>query len=34
MRDLVKNLFWSTKNSGQILDKLKARDLGSAVAQW
>ena len=26
MRDLVKNLFWSISNSGEILDKLKARD--------
>ena len=26
MRDLVKNLIWSIKNSGEILDKLKARD--------
>ena len=25
-RDPVKNLFWSIKNSGEILDKLKARD--------
>ena len=27
MRDSVKKLFWSIKNSGEILDKLKARDL-------
>ena len=26
MRDPVKKLFWSIKNSGDILDKLKARD--------
>ena len=26
MSDLVKNLFWSIKNSGEILDKLKAGD--------
>ena len=26
MRDPVKKLFWSIKNSGEILDKLKARD--------
>ena len=25
MRDPVKNLFWSIKNSGEILDKLKAK---------
>ena len=24
-----KNLFWSTKNSGEILDKLKARDFNA-----
>ena len=29
MRDLVKNLFWCIKNSGEILDKLKARDFNA-----
>ena len=29
MRDPAKNLFWSIKNSGEILDKLKARDLNA-----
>ena len=29
MRDPVKNLFWSIKNSGEILDKLKARDFNA-----
>ena len=29
MRDLAKNLFWSFKNSGEILDKLKTRDFNA-----
>ena len=29
MTDPVKNLFWSIKNSGEILDKLKARDFNA-----
>ena len=29
MRDPEKNLFWSIKNSGEILDKLKARDFNA-----
>ena len=29
MRDLVKILFWSIKNSGEILDKFKARDFNA-----
>ena len=29
MGDSVKNLFWSIKNSGEILDKLKARDFNA-----
>ena len=29
IRDLGKNLFWSNKNSGEILDKLKARDFNA-----
>ena len=29
MRDLEKNLFWSIKNSCEILDKLKARDFNA-----
>ena len=29
MRDPGKSLFWSIKNSGQILDKLKARDFNA-----
>ena len=29
MRDLVKNLFWSIKNPGEILDKVKARDFNA-----
>ena len=29
MRDPVKKLFWSIKNSGEILDKLKARDFNA-----
>ena len=29
MRDPVKNLFWSIKNSGEILDKLKGRDFNA-----
>ena len=29
MRGPVKNLFWSIKNSGEILDKLKARDFNA-----
>ena len=29
MRDPFKNLFWSIKNSGEILDKLKARDFNA-----
>ena len=29
MRDPVKNLFWSIRNSGEILDKLKARDFNA-----
>ena len=28
-RDPVKKLFWSIKNSGEILDKLKARDFNA-----
>ena len=30
MRDPVKNLFWSIKNSVKILDKLKAKDFNVA----
>ena len=29
MRDPVKNLFWSIKNTGEILDELKARDFNA-----
>ena len=29
MRDTIKNLFWSIKKSGDILDKLKARDFNA-----
>ena len=29
MRDPVKTFFWSIKNSGEILDKLKARDFNA-----
>ena len=29
MRDPVKTYFWSIKNSGEILDKLKARDFNA-----
>ena len=29
MRDLVKNLFWYIKNSGEDLDKLKIRDFNA-----
>ena len=29
MRDPVKNLYWSFKNSGEILDKLKATDFNA-----
>ena len=29
MRDQVKNYFWSIKNSGEILDKLRARDFNA-----
>ena len=29
MRDPVKKLFWSIENSGEILDKLKARDFNA-----
>ena len=29
MRDPVKNLFWSIKNSVEILDKLKAKDFNA-----
>ena len=31
MRDPVKTLFWSIKNSGEILDKLKARDINATT---
>ena len=29
MRDMEKNLFWSIKNAGDIVDKLKARDFNA-----
>ena len=32
MRDPVKTLFWSIKNSGEILDKLKARDFRNLIS--
>ena len=32
MRDPVKTLFWSIKNSGEILDELKARDFRNLIS--
>ena len=35
MKEMVKNLFWSIKNSGEILNKLKSRDfLASSLSTY
>ena len=35
MKEMVKNLFWSIKNSGEILNKLKAKGfLASSVSTY